>query len=114
VTRLSNRQYPLMRLFIEQGPHFHMRIHEAQTKDQRPFRSMLIRKWIAFRPGKGFHLTRAGRDAWAEFQNTNIDRRNPSLPLTAYFDPTLFGLKDPYRKRAARVHEMPLSLSLMA
>ena len=28
-----------------------------------------------------------------EFQSTNILRKNPALPLTAYFDPIAYGLK---------------------
>jgi hypothetical protein len=75
-----------------------MTIAEAQTFDQRPFRSMLIRQWIVYRPGRGFHITREGRDAWNEFHTTNIARMNPTMPLTAYFDPTAYGLAKPKGK----------------
>jgi len=92
MTRLSNRQYPMLRVFIEGGPQFYMSIEQAQRYDQRPFRSMLIRGWIAYRPGKGFHGTREGAAAWVEFHETEIARKNPTLPLTAYFDPTAYGL----------------------
>jgi hypothetical protein len=98
----------MLRTFADEGSDYFMRIEEAQTFDQRPFRSMLIQKWIAFRPGRGFHITREGRAAWREFEETEIQRKNPSLPLTAYFDPAAYGLKNPYRKRA-RVHEIPVS-----
>jgi hypothetical protein len=106
MTRLSNLQFPMLRTFVESGSGFYMRIDEAQRYDQRPFRSMLIREWIAYTPGRGFHITRKGRDAWDEFQQTEIWRKNPDSPLTAFFDPDAYGLKDPYRKKAA-VHVMP-------
>jgi hypothetical protein len=31
----------------------YMSINQAQHYDQRPFRSMLVRGWIAYRPGRG-------------------------------------------------------------
>lgn len=93
MTRLSNRQFPMLALFAEKGSGFHMSIASAQKLDQRPFRSMLVRGYIEYRPGKGFHITDAGRAAWEEFGNTGIGRKNPNLPLTAYFDPTAYGLK---------------------
>jgi hypothetical protein len=93
MTRLSNRQYPMLRAFME--VHY-MSLSEAQKWDQRPFRSMLIREWVAYRPGHGFHVTRAGRDAWNEFQNTVIFRQDPNRPLTRYFDPAFYGLR-PHR-----------------
>jgi hypothetical protein len=54
---------------------------------------MLIRRWITWRPGHGFHITTAGRKAHAEFHHTEIARKNPTLPLTSYFDPSAFGLR---------------------
>jgi hypothetical protein len=72
----------------------YMNIEQAQRYDQRPFRSMLIRGWIAYRPGRGFHITPEGRKARDEFHHTEIARKNPTLPLTAYFDPTVYGLKE--------------------
>jgi hypothetical protein len=99
MTRLSNRQFPMLQAFIDNGSDHYMSITEAQTFDQRPFRSMLIQKWIAYTPGRGFHITRKGRDAWHEFHATNIIRKNPFAQLTKYFDLTQY----PQR----RVHEMP-------
>ena len=93
MTRLSNRQFPMLRVFVEAGPASFMTIEEAQHFDQRPFRSMLIQEWIEFRPTRGFHVTRKGLDAWYEFQSTEIGRKNPGMPLTAYFDPTAYGLR---------------------
>ncbi|MBA0088827.1 MAG: hypothetical protein HRJ53_27885 [Acidobacteria bacterium Pan2503] len=93
MTTLSNRQYPMLRAFIDGGPTFTMTIEEAQRFDQRPFRSMLKRQYVAFRPGKGFYLTKEGDKHWREFERTEIFRKNPLLPLTAYFDPTAYGLK---------------------
>jgi len=92
MTRLSNRQYPMLQTFIDLGHHRYMHIEEAQRYDQRPFRSMLIQGWIAYRAGRGFHLTREGAAAWREFSGTEIWRKDPNLPLTAYFDPTEYGL----------------------
>jgi hypothetical protein len=100
MTRLSNRQYPLMRVFAMEPMGFHMTVEDAGTFDQRPFRSMLIQKWVAYKPGKGFFLTHEGRDAWREFNNTSIFRLHPEAPLTAYFDPVAYGL--PTAKKRAR------------
>jgi hypothetical protein len=96
--RLSNRQLPMLELFI--GGEY-LSIETAKHYDQRPFRSMLIRKWINYRPGRGFKITEAGRDAYEIFMHTDIARKNPLLPLTAYFDETAYGLKKP-----AEVHVM--------
>lgn len=88
---LSNRQYPMIQAFIDAGDGY-MDIETAQRYDQRPFRSMLIRKWVAFRPGHGFYLTKDGRNAWQDYHATEIWRKNPNLPLTAYFDPAAYKL----------------------
>jgi hypothetical protein len=104
MTRLSNRQYPMLRILCDNGSDGYMTIEEAQSFDQRPFRSMLIRKWCAYRPGRGFHITREGKDAMREFETTDIVRQNPTQPLTAYFDATAYGLSAPKRK-AATVRE---------
>ena len=101
MTRLSNMQYPMLETFASG---LYMSISDAMHYDQRPFRSMLIRRWIAFKPGRGFHITQEGRKAHAEFHNTEIGRKNPMLPLTKYFDPTAFGL-DVVSKKAS-VHVM--------
>lgn len=93
MTRLSNRQYPTLKIFIEAGKDFYMSQEEARKIDQRPFRSMLLQGWVAWRPGRGFHATREGRDAWEEFIHTDIARKNPNLPLTALFDPTAHNLR---------------------
>jgi hypothetical protein len=92
MTRLSNRQYPMLQSLFENGPDVYMSILEAQRFDQRPFRSMLMRRWAVYRPGKGFHITREGIAAMEEFMTTDIARKNPTLPLTSYFDPTAYGL----------------------
>jgi hypothetical protein len=87
MTRLSNRQYPMLETF---ATGLYMSI--AQTFDQRPFRSMLMQGWVAYKPGRGFHITHEGRKAREEFHHTEIARKNPLLPLTAYFDPVAYGL----------------------
>lgn len=90
---LSNRQHPMVQAFID--GHEYMTIEEAQQYDQRPFRSLLVRKWVAYRPGRGFYLTREGKQGWNDYHGTEILRKNPTLPLTAYFDATAYGLKKP-------------------
>lgn len=75
----------------------YMSLDEAQAFDQRPFRSMLVRKWAAYKPGRGFHVTKEGKAALQEFLTTNIARKDPQMPLTAYFDPTAYGLPKPTR-----------------
>ena len=102
MTRLSNRQYPMLLALVQNGRDGYMSIEDAQKFDQRPFRSMLIRKWCAYRPGRGFHVTREGEAAMIEFQTTEILRKDPGLPLTAYFDPTAYGL----HPKKGRVHVM--------
>lgn len=91
----------MLKTLFDSGSDYYMSIEEAQRFDQRPFRSMLIRGWCAYRAGRGFHITREGKQAMLEFLATDILRKNPSLPLTAYFDPTAYGLK-----RRAPVHVM--------
>lgn len=103
MTRLSNRQFPMLKEFALTDSY--MPIALAQTFDQRPFRSMLIQKWIAYHPGRGFRITREGKQAWEEFRHTTIERKNHFLPLTRYFDPAAFGLHHPYRK--SRMHVVP-------
>lgn len=91
---LSGRQYNMLQALYDNGVSGHMSIDEAQHFDQRPFRSMLIRKYCAYRPNgaRGFHITEEGRRAMEDFHTAKITRQNPTLPLTAYFDPTAYGL----------------------
>jgi len=42
--------------------------------------------------GRGFLITQEGREAWEQFERTEIWRYNPALPLTVYFDPVAYGL----------------------
>jgi hypothetical protein len=98
MTRLSNRQWPMLRALYDLGDGF-MSIEEAQKFDQRPFRSMLIQQWARYHPGRGFYITREGKAAMHEFQGTEIFRKDPSLPLTAYFDPTAYGLRAVEKRR---------------
>lgn len=70
-----------------------MTVEEAQAFDQRPFRSMLIRGYVSYsRKEGGFYLTEAGQKAWLDFNSRDITRKNPHLPLTAFFDAAAFGL----------------------
>lgn len=102
MTRLSSLQYAMLETFATR---IYMTAMQAQAYDQRPFRSMLIQKWVAYKPGRGFHITKEGLAAQHEFKTRDIGRKNPLLPLTAYFDPTAYGLKVPSKKGA--VHVMP-------
>lgn len=105
MTSLSNRQYPMLKAFAEAKQPFYMPIEEAQRYDQRPFRSMLVRKWISFKPGRGFFITPDGLDAWRIFFSTEIWRKNPSAPLTVYFEAAKYMVKKmaivTHRKRTA-------------
>jgi len=101
MTRLSNRQYPMLAAFATESDNYRMSIEQAQAFDQRPFRSMLVQEWIVYRCGQGFAITRKGRDAWSEFNSTDISRKDPSRPLTAYFDATAYGLRVAAKKRSA-------------
>jgi len=102
MTRLSHLQFPMLELM---ATGLYLSIAEAQHYDQRPFRSMLIRGWVAFKPGRGFHITQEGRRAHEEFHHSNIQRKNPTLPLTAYFDPIAYGLRIP-RKAEGKAREI--------
>ena len=92
MTSLSSLQYPMLKVFASEQLGFHMSEKDAMTFDQRPFRSMLMRGWVSYKPGKGFYLTHAGRDAWIEFGSRSIFRLHPERGLTAYFDRTAYGL----------------------
>lgn len=98
MTRLSTLQYNMLRMFASEGNDYHMSVTVAQGFDQRPFRSMLIQQWVSYRIGKGFHITRKGRDAYRDFESHDITRKNPHSPLTAFFDPEKYGLKRTKRK----------------
>ena len=97
--QLSERQWPVLEIFALLRPEEHMSIQEAQRLDQRPFRSMLVHQWIAYRRGKGFHLTKAGAEAWDRYRSRPIYRKNPTLPLTELFDPTAYGLGEYWRRK---------------
>jgi hypothetical protein len=89
----------MLRELFERGPNKYMSIDDARLFDQRPFRSMLIREYCLYRPGRGFHITGAGEDAMAVFETTDIGRKNPKLPLTAYFDAKAYGLPVEEKRR---------------
>lgn len=97
---VSNYQLPLLRQLVQQGKH--LSVEEAMEFDQRGFRSFLIRKWLAYRPGYGFHLTPEARKAWDRLQHTEIQRLDPTQPLTRYFNYTAYGLEDPRSKRSKK------------
>lgn len=86
-TTLSARQYPLLKLFMKHASEagWFMKMPEAATLDQRPFRSLLMRGWIRYERGYGFQVTYEGKDAWHNFLHTSIERSNPHGPLCAFF-----------------------------
>jgi hypothetical protein len=88
---LSKRQFAMLQMFSSETDAY-MSIEEAQRFDQRPFRSMLLQGWVAYRGGRGFHITKEGKAAWAEFHEADIARKRWNMPLTAYFDPKAYGL----------------------
>jgi len=98
-------QFYMLRMFVEAGATTFMTIEEAQVWDQRPFRSMLIQRWIAHKPGRGFHVTKEGLKAWRDFQEGEqaMQRRKESqhLPLTAYFDMATGGPRVVAKRSAA-------------
>ncbi len=111
MTRLSNRQWPMLKTLSDNGSDSYMSIEEAQQFDQRPFRSMLIQGWCEYKSGRGFHITKRGKAAMNEFETTDIIRMHPEMPLTSYFDPTAYGLTVPKgrkesvpSKKPGRVH----------
>jgi hypothetical protein len=99
-TTVSNYQLPLLRLLIDRGRR-PLPIEEAMELDQRGFRSFLIRKWLSYQPGHGFRLTAEAREAWDRLHHTEIQRQDPTQPLTRYFDYVAYGLADP-RQRGRR------------
>ena len=100
MTRLSNRQYPMLHRFAQDRGGY-MSVDEARVYDQRPFRSMLVQGWIAYRPKHGFFITKEGLAAWEEFRATDIRRKDSSAPLTRYFDSAAYGLDKPKARGAA-------------
>ena len=92
-------------MFCDMKADQYMSIDDAMHWDQRPFRSMLIRKWVSYKHNHGFYATREGRQAMEEFMSTDIARQNPGAPLTAYFDPTAYRLRKP-TQAARKVHAL--------
>jgi predicted ATPase len=86
---LSNRQLPMIEALHDVE---YMKYEEAYYYDQRAFGSMWRRGYMAFKHGKGFYLTEKGKEARREFYSTDIARKNPRGPLTAYFDFRSYGL----------------------
>jgi len=103
MTRLSNRQYPMLRMFFDQGRQHYMNRELAQHYDNRPLISMIKRGYVVYRLGRGFVITDAGLQALHEFETTDIARKNPLAPLSKYFDEEAYGLKPVAR---AKVHVM--------
>src|SRR5215813_7863356 len=99
---LSDRQYPLLQIFLDHAPNWLMSIEEAQTLNQTTFRSMLYRKYVRYKPawtdGAGLHkggfvIAQEGRDAYHRYHEIDrILRHDSTAPLTRYFDAGYYGL----------------------
>lgn len=95
---LSDLGFPML-YALTQLKGKYMSYEEAQSYDQRPFRSMLIRGWVKWsRKEHGFYLTKEGEEAWMKFNSRDISRKNPHLPLTAFFNAEAYGLAGPKEK----------------
>jgi hypothetical protein len=82
----------MLKMFFDLGDK-HLTLVEAKQWDQRPFRSMLIRGYIRYQVNRGFTITKEGKQALREFITTDIARKDPTKPLTKYFDPNAYKLK---------------------
>jgi|SRR5215471_1947417 len=90
---LSNRGYPMLKMFFDMRDDEYMSREEAQHWDQRPFRSMLVRGYIRYTLNRGFRITRKGQSALRVFIATDIARKDPTKPLTRYFDLNAYKLR---------------------
>lgn len=86
---LSPRQYQMLKAF-RRARYIGMR--GVRMFDQRPLRSMLMRKYVTY-SDTGFHITKAGMEALNTFEEQNILRKDPSRPLTSYFNTRLYHIK---------------------
>ena len=94
---VSRLQLPILRLFCTRSTFFS--VAEVSKLDQRAFGSLYHRGWIAHRPGRGFHATIMGRNAYQEYMEGEARlRKNDSLPLSHYFDPIVYRLKRDTKK----------------
>lgn len=102
---LSNLQLAL----LETACHVdHISLEQAAQFTQTTFGSALREKnkWLAYRPGKGFVITKEGREARARMYEADITRKNPNGPLTRYFDANAYGLT-PRKKREPKAKKEP-------
>lgn len=102
---LSNLQLALLEIAAHAD---HISIEQAQHFSQVTFGSALREKnkWLAYRPGRGFVLTKKGRAARAGMYEADITRKNVNGPLTRFFDPTAYGL-EPRKKREPKAKKEP-------
>ena len=108
----SGRQIALLQMLDQVGVNGHVSITEAQTLNQTTFRSALIRGYCIYRAtgaNRGFHVTKEGLEALHDFQTADVTRKNPTLPLTSYFDPTAYGLTapSPSKKKPEKAAKAP-------
>jgi hypothetical protein len=101
----SGRQLKMLEMFADNGLDGYISYIDAHAFDQRPFRSMLIRRWISYRPGRGFHITREGRDALYHLRDARITRNEHMIthPLTKYFDSIAYGLEGKPKAKRTRL-----------
>jgi len=100
----SGKQLNMLQAFYDNGLAGRVTIEEAMGLLQPTLRSMMIRDYVAYRPNgaRGFHITKTGVEAMEDFHAANILRKNPTLPLTSYFDPAAYGLTMPKQKGARK------------
>jgi hypothetical protein len=99
-TSMSKWQLPMMRDFAALAPGIFVPMSEASKLDQRTLGSLYHRYWIAYRPGKGFHATEAGRREVHEYiAGEARHRANPDRPLSHYFEPSIYGVHERAVKR---------------
>lgn len=111
---LSNRQRPMLEMF-DAVPF--VSVEHAAGMSQVTFGSLYRRRkddnddpkvqLVAYKPGKGFHITAQGRDALYSrgAYEADITRKNTSDPLTRFFDPVAYGLAP--REKATRAAKSP-------
>ena len=104
--QLTERTNGLLEVFAREGLDYHMAIEELQSYDLRPARALHMRGYIAF-GRKGAHITKEGLAAWDKWHNPSLTRKDPTMPLSHYFDSVAYGLPVVRKKRAKAKRTAP-------
>jgi hypothetical protein len=103
---VSRFQFPVLREFCLMRSGSYVSVAEAAKLDQRSFGSLYHRGWLGHRPGKGFYATAEGLSAFDEYMQSEARRRkHPELPLSHYFDPTIYQLHEPKKAKVMHAHQ---------